>query len=199
MKKKIFVVISIFILVFLIFYSYKFFIPGNNKIIKDVNELDNYFLNIGDYVLEGKITINSNKNTNTYRLKESKVNGDMVQEIVNNDTKEGILIEYKENSLCIKNMKLDKCIIFEQYEDILNNPIDFCAFIEDYKNDSKKEVKEENQFYLISVRCKDNRNKYATNKKLYFNRGKGKIDKVEVKDINNNEKIIIEYSNFKLL
>ena len=36
MKKKIFIVAIIFILVISIFYCYKFFIPGNNKTIKDV-------------------------------------------------------------------------------------------------------------------------------------------------------------------
>ena len=65
-EEKIFIVAIIFILVISIFYCYKFFIPGNNKTIKDVNELDEYILGMKNYTLEAKITVNSNKNTNTY-------------------------------------------------------------------------------------------------------------------------------------
>ena len=42
MKKKIFIIFFILILHILIFCCYKFFIPGNNKNIEDVSDLNNY-------------------------------------------------------------------------------------------------------------------------------------------------------------
>lgn len=199
MKKKILIVSIIFVLVILVFCCYKFFIPGNNKIVKDVNELDEYILNIKNYTLEAKVTVNSNKNTNTYFLKEFSEEGKQVQEIFSDVDSEGIVLEYYEERLIIKNTKLKLSRIFDDYENLLNNPMDFNSFIEDYKSDSKKEVREENNFYVISIRSKDLKNKYITNKTLYFNRTANKFERVEVKDINNNVRIIIEYNNFKLL
>lgn len=198
MKKKIFVVLLIFIFVILVFCCYKFFIPGNNKIVKDVNELDEYILNIKNYNLEAKITVNSNKNTNTYFLKESIQNGKQIQEIFG-DNGEGIVLEYVEGNLTIKNTELKLSRIFDDYKNLLNNPIDFNSFIDDYKNDAKKEIKEKDNFYIISIKSKDLKNKYTTNKTLYFNRDENKFKRVEIKDINNNLRIIIEYSSFKLL
>lgn len=198
MKKKILIVGLIFVLVILVFCCYKFFIPGNNKIVKDVNELDEYILNIKNYKLEAKITVNSNKNTNTYFLTESVQDGKQTQEILS-DNGEGIVLEYDEGHLTIKNTEFKLSRIFDDYENLLNNPIDFNSFIDDYKNDNKKEIKENENFYIISIKSKDLKNKYTTNKTLYFNRDENKFDRVEVKDINNNLKIIIEYSSFKLL
>lgn len=198
MKKKILIVSVIFVLVILVFCCYKFFIPGNNKIVKDVNELDEYILSIKNYKLEAKITVNSNKNTNTYFLTESVQDEKQTQEILN-DNGEGIVLEYDEGHLTIKNTELKLSRIFDDYENLLNNPIDFNSFIGDYKNDDKKEIKENNNFYIISIKSKDLGNKYTTNKTLYFNRDENKFERVEVKDINNNLRIIIEYSSFKLL
>ena len=49
MKKKIFIIFFILILHILIFCCYKFFIPGNNKNIEDVSDLNNYISSIKEY------------------------------------------------------------------------------------------------------------------------------------------------------
>lgn len=199
MKKRIFIVAIIFILVISIFYCYKFFIPGNNKSVKDVNELDEYILGIKSYSLEAKITVNSNKNTNTYLLKETNEDGKLVTEIISESTNNGISFEYKNDSLTIKNTELGLPRIFADYKELFINPLDFNSFVQDYKADDKKEIKTKDDYYIVSVKSMNSQNKYTTHKVLYFSRSKNQIDKLEVKDINNNQTIIIEYSNFKLL
>lgn len=141
MKRRIFIVAIIFILVISIFYCYKFFIPGNNKSVKDVNELDQYILGIKDYSIEAKIIVNSNKNTNTYLLKETNENGASTQEIISENTNIGVCLEYKDDVLTIKNTELGLPRIFADYKEIFNNPIDFKTFLEDYKLDEKKNLK----------------------------------------------------------
>lgn len=199
MKKKIFIVAIIFILVISIFYCYKFFIPGNNKSVKDVNELNEYILNIESYNLEAKITVNSNKNTNTYWLKEKSENGSLVTEVISENTNNGIICEYKNESLTIKNTQLGLPRIFADYKELFTNPLDLNSFIQDYKLDEKKEIKTKDDYYIVSVKSVNTQNKYTTHKVMYFSRSKNKIERIEVKDINNNQTIIIEYSNFKLL
>ncbi len=198
MKKKIFIVAIIFILVISIFYCYKFFIPGNNKTIKDVNELDEYILGMKNYTLEAKITVNSNKNTNTYLLKETNENGKSIQEIISEGTNSGVVLEYEDEKLTIKNTELGLPRIFADYKELFNNPIDFMTFVQDYKSDDKKDVKIKDDYYIVSVKTL-NSSKYTTHKVLYFSRSKNQIERIEIKDINNNQTIIIEYSSFKLL
>lgn len=199
MKKKIFIVAIIFILVISVFYCYKFFIPGNNKSVKDVNELNEYILNIKNYNLEAKITVNSNKNTNTYLLKEKNEMGSLVTEIINESANNGIICEYKDESLTIKNTQLGLPRIFADYKELFSNPIDLNSFIQDYKLDDKKEIKTKDDYYIVSVKNMSTQNKYTTHKVMYFSRSKNRIERIEVKDINNNKTIIIEYSSFKLL
>ena len=43
-----------------------------------------------NYTLEAKITVNSNKNTNTYLLKETNENGKSIQEIISEGTNSGV-------------------------------------------------------------------------------------------------------------
>lgn len=199
MKKKIFIVAIIFILVISVFYCYKFFIPGNNKSVKDVNELNEYILNIESYNLEAKITVNSNKNTNTYWLKEKSENGSLVTEVISENTNNGIICEYKNESLTIRNTQLELPRIFADYKELFTNPLDLNSFIQDYKLDEKKEIKTKDDYYIVSVKSVNTQNKYTTHKVMYFSRSKNQIERIEVKDINNNQTIIIEYSNFKLL
>lgn len=199
MKRRIFIVAIIFILVISIFYCYKFFIPGNNKSVKDVNELNEYILSIKKYSLEARITVNSNKNTNTYLLKETNENGISKQEVINEITNNGVSLEYQDEKLTIKNTELGLPRVFADYKELFTNPIDLNSFVEDYKLDDKKDVKTKDDYYIVSVKSMNSQNKYTTHKVLYFSRSKNQIEKMEVKDINNNQTIIIEYSSFKLL
>ena len=76
-RRSIFVTIIFFIIILIFFciYYYIFQKNGNNIIIKDVNQAESYILNIRDYEAMVQITIESNKNNNTYNM-EQKVEND---------------------------------------------------------------------------------------------------------------------------
>ena len=132
MKKRIFVICVLLILIVLFSYCYKFFIPGNTKSIENVNDLNEYLSKINDYSVEAKVTVNSNKNSNSYNLKQSRIEGKCVQEIsdINNSMK--VIIENTKGKVIVKNTELSLENVFNNYDDVVKNSIGLDAFIEDY-------------------------------------------------------------------
>ena len=53
-------------------------------------------------------------------------------------------------------------------------------------------------YYIISVKSKNSQNKYAKSKTLYFDKLNNRIEKIVVKDINNNEMVVIEYIKLEI-
>lgn len=199
MKKKIFIMCMFFLCLILIILGYKFFIPGNTKNIESEVQLEEYILNINDYELEGNVTVYSNKNINTYKLKQQKKGDYQRQEIVNDDENYGLIIENEGNKITIKNTVLDLTSVFENYEDVAKNSMGLSCFIEDYRETKDVEITEEEQCYKISVNVRNSQNKYVASKCLWINKKNRKIEKFEVSDINNNKTIFIEYTKFEIL
>lgn len=199
MKKKIFIMCMIFLCLILIILGYKFFIPGNTKNIESEVQLEEYILNINDYELEGNVTVYSNKNINTYKLKQQKKGDYQRQEIVNDDENYGLIIENEGNKITIKNTVLDLTSVFENYEDVAKNSMGLSCFIEDYRETKDAEITEEGQCYKISMNVRNSQNKYVASKCLWINKKNRKIEKFEVSDINNNKTIFIEYTKFEIL
>ena len=179
-------------------YCYKFFIPGNTKSIENVNDLNEYLSKINDYSVEAKVTVNSNKNSNSYNLKQSRIEGKCVQEIsdINNSMK--VIIENTKGKVIVKNTELSLENVFNNYDDVVKNSMGLDAFIEDYESDDKKEILEKDGYYIISVKSKNSQNKYAKSKTLYFDKLNNRIEKIVVKDINNNEMVVIEYIKLEI-
>ena len=198
MKKRIFVICVLLILIVLFSYCYKFFIPGNTKSIENVNDLNEYLSKINDYSVEAKVTVNSNKNSNSYNLKQSRIEGKCVQEIsdINNSMK--VIIENTKGKVIVKNTELSLENVFNNYDDVVKNSMGLDAFIEDYERKKKKEILEKDGYYIISVKSKNSQIKYAKSKTLYFDKLNNRIEKIVVKDINNNEMVVIEYSKLEI-
>ena len=75
---------------------------GNNN-IDDIKE---YILNISSYYSESVITINSNKNTNKYVVKQSYISPNIFkQEVIEPSNIKGLTITYDGQNLEIKNNK----------------------------------------------------------------------------------------------
>ena len=105
MKRKVFIVFCIFGIIVLIFTCYNFFIVGNNKNIDNINEFDRYISKIKNYNIEALVTVNSNKNSNTYSLKQEYKDKKVVQNIKSQDGIE-LTIENYDGKTVVKNTEL---------------------------------------------------------------------------------------------
>lgn len=199
MKKKFFIACMIFLCLFLIILGYKFFISGNNKNIESVTQLDEYILNINDYELEGNVTVYSNKNINTYRLKQQKKGDFQRQEVINNDENYGLIIENEGNKITIKNTVLELTSVFENYGEVAKNSISLVDFIKEYRETADTEITEDEHCYILNIKGKNSRNIYTLDKSLWINKKSRNLEKFEVTDINNNKTILIEYTKFEIL
>ena len=204
LKKFLFIIIVIAILltIFLIFFSKKSYENmniGNNNLNKTLEEVEDYILNIKSYTATIEVTVNSNKNSNSYTLLQSNYEGISRQEIRSTENDSGIIIENVDNCLTIKNTQLPVEKVFSDYADVIKNSVGLDSFIDDYLCDENKEVIDKDGYYIISVRNKNSQNKYSLSKKLFFNKEKNSIEKIVVKDINNNETTIIEYIKLEIL
>ena len=77
-KKPIIIVLILFLIVLMIYFFInknnklfnKNFNIGNNITNKSIQEIEEYILNISSYEAELEVTVQSNKNTNKYILKQ---------------------------------------------------------------------------------------------------------------------------------
>lgn len=199
MKKKIFILCMIFLLLICLLLGYKFLIHGNNKNIESISELDEFILSIRNYNIEAKVTVYSNKNSNTYTLKQYKMEDYQKHEIFCEDRNEGLIIENNGNKLTIKNTVLGVEEVFDNYEEVAKNAVSFEAFLDDYIAADDRNVVEENDKYIVFIKVKNLANRYIENKTLVINKKNGNVEKIEIRDVNNNETIVIEYIKFQIL
>ena len=162
----IFIIMLILILgVILIKNNYKTSKNGNNISNKSADEIENLILNIGSYETTANITIKSNKNQNTYVVKQkyNKEGNLYSQEILEPSGIAGTIIKYDGKDLTIKNTNLNVKKIYENYSYIESNVLSLASFIEDYKQSENKEIKEENGIVTLQVKLSNN-NKYTMEK-----------------------------------
>lgn len=184
--------------VILIKNNYKTSKNGNNISNKSADEIENLILNIGSYEAKANITIKSNKNQNTYVVKQkyNKEGNLYRQEILEPSGIAGTLIQYDGKDLTIKNTNLNVKKIYENYSYIESNILSLASFIEDYKQSESKEIKEENGIVTLQVKLSNN-NKYTMEKTLYINKNENKIEKMEIKDTTQNVRIYILYNEIE--
>ena len=195
----IFIIMLILILgVILIKNNYKISKIGNNISNKSADEIENLILNIGSYETTANITIKSNKNQNTYVVKQkyNKEGNLYSQEVLEPSGIAGALIQYDGKDLTIKNTNLNVKKIYENYSYIESNILSLASFIEDYKQSESKEIKEENGIVTLQVKLSNN-NKYTMEKTLYINKNENKIEKMEIRDTTQNVRIYILYNEIE--
>lgn len=201
-KKNIIVMIAIIaIIIFICFFiknHYKSQNFGNNMSNKNIEEIEEYILNISSYQARIEITVESNKNTNKYLIEQTYKKDNISKQVVLEPSNiEGMEIIYENNILKINNSKMNLSTVYENYQYIVDNFLWLNSFIQDYK-DSKDSnsavVQEENDMIIMEAKTKNENNKYIYNKKLYIDKKTGKPTKLLIQDVNKKSLVYILYN-----
>ncbi len=197
-KKKMYILIVsaffIFAIAFIIIFS-----KNNYKTLKNINNINNQtrdkvydnILKISSYKATLEVTINSNKNSNKYILKQSHNLDEDTQEVLEPENIRGIKTTYNNGTLKIQSDNLNITKVYNDYKNIENNDLWLNSFIEDYKI-SKEKIVEENEEKIISIKV-NNRTK-----KLYLDKKTGKPTKLIVEDDNQKTVIYIIYNEIEI-
>lgn len=197
-KKKMYILIVsaffIFAIAFIIIFSknnYKTLKNGNNINNQTRDKVYDNILNISSYKATLEVTINSNKNSNKYVLKQSHNLDEDTQEVLEPENIRGIKTTYNNGILKIQSDNLDITKVYNDYKNIENNDLWLNSFIEDYKI-SKEKIVEENEEKIISIKV-NNRTK-----KLYLDKKTEKPTKLIVEDDNQKTVIYIIYNEIEI-
>ncbi|MBR6504886.1 MAG: hypothetical protein IKT41_04160 [Clostridia bacterium] len=192
------IIIAIILLIFFIKKAYNPSQNGNNIGNKSLEDIKNYILNISSYEAQVEVTVNSNKNTNKYILKQSCVMPDAyTQEILEPQNIKNLKTIYDGKTLKIENTKINLTKIYEEYQHIVSNTLFLSTFIENYKNDENSNIKTENENIVLECKIK-NDNQYQNSQKLYISKNTGMPIKMEIKDANKNTLVYILYNEIKI-
>ena len=202
MNKKIITICLIFILIIILIFfiknNYKNLKIGNNIINQSAEKIKENILNIESYKANVKITITSNKNTNTYEAiqKYYKENNLYKQEIISPENIAGVIFEFNGKNLQIKNTKLNLSKIYENYNYIGSNELSLSAFIEDYKSNDSNNYENEEEIILETI--VRNNNKYRSIKRLYISKNTKLPIKMEIEDNAQNTLVYILYNEIEI-
>lgn len=203
-KQKIIIItiIAIAIVIFVsIFFkiNYKKINTGNNILNKTLDEVQEYICNINSYEATMEVTINSNKNTNKYKIKQTHDENEDIQEILEPENVKGIKFIYKDNTLQIINTNLNLTKIYNNYPYIESNNLWLNDFLEEYKqadNENKEATENDEEVVLkLEVQNEDSNIKY---KELYLDKKTGNPTKLLIQDNNKNTVIYILYSEITI-
>ncbi len=202
-KKKIIIIVSIvlILIIFLCFFIKKYYKNqkvGNNMSNKNIEEIEEYILNISSYWAKMEITVESNKNTNQYVIEQTYQKGKISKQTVLEPSNiAGIQIIYEQGTLTINNTKLNLTSVYKNYEYLTQNCLWLDSFIQDYianKPNNKTSITEENDIITMETMTQNQNNKYIYEKELYIDKKTGKPTKLLIKDINKKNLIYISYN-----
>lgn len=204
-KQKIIIITIIIAIAIVIFVSiffkinYKKINTGNNILNKTLDEVQEYICNINSYEATMEVTINSNKNTNKYKIKQTHDENEDIQEILEPENVKGIKFIYKDNTLQIINTNLNLTKIYNNYPYIESNNLWLNDFLEEYKqadNENKEATENDEEVVLkLEVQNEDSNIKY---KELYLDKKTGNPTKLLIQDNNKNTVIYILYSEITI-
>ena len=165
---------------------------------KNIEEIEEYILNISSYEAKMEITVNSNKNTNKYVLLRQYIEPNLSKQVVLEPSNlEGLEIEYDGHKLTLNNTKLNLVKIYEDYQYIIDNYLTLESFINDYKNgigNNTSKVYEENGEVVLEVM--PDANKYI--KKLCISKNTLAPTKLMIENINQKTLVYILYNEIKI-
>ncbi len=195
-------IVIIIILIFLLKNNYKISNLGNNMSNKNIEEIEKYILDISSYEATIDVTVESNKNTNKYLIKQEYIKDTISKQTVLEPSNiEGMEIIYKDNTLKLNNTRLNLSSVYENYNFAVDNYMWLDSFIQDYKNGKEcnnTTLEEENDIVTMKVNLQNQNNKYICNKTLYIDKNAGKPTKLVIQDINKKNLVYILYNEITL-
>ena len=200
-KKIMIIILLISIIIICMFFiknNYRFSKNGNNISNKSADEIKEYILNIDSYRAIATITIKSNKNENRYKVEQkyNKENNVYKQQILEPDNIKGVEFAYDGKNLTLKNTNLNIKKIYQDYAEICSNILSLSQFIKDFKNDNNSKCYSEKN--MVIMETTDEKNPYNQKKKLYINKTKGTLEKLEIIDKSQNVRIYILYNEIEI-
>ena len=195
-NKKIFLIIGIIVLILILFTFFYFNTYKNSKSVNNIDKsnIKDYILNISSYEAKITVTVNSNKNTNKYILKQQyNSNNVFKQEVIEPDNISGLKTIYDGNSLKIENTKLNLSHLYDSYEYISDNVLDLYTFIQNYKNSADSEYEEFDTEVVMRITNK-NGNRFNYYQDLYIDKNTALPKRMEITDKNQNLVVYIEYN-----
>ena len=206
-KRNIIIAVIVILLAVLIFYiffaknNYKIFETGNTMSNKNIEEIEEYILNINSYEAKIEVTVESNKNTNKYVLLQQYVSPNQYKQTVLEPSNiEGTEIVYDGQNLKVSNSKLNVSKLYENYAYAVSNVLCLESFIADYqesKNMNANKLYEENEEYVMEAEIKEG-NVYTKNEKLYISKSTGKPTRLLIEDVNEKTLVYILYNEIKI-
>lgn len=196
-KKNIMIIWAVALLIIILIIIFpkndnKNIINGNNK---NIQEIEEYLLNINSYKAKIEVKVKSNKNENTYILKQQVKDNMCTQEVIEPKSMEGTKITYKEGTLEIKNTDLNISKIYENYPYISKNSLFLNDFINEYKNNGKKEIEEKDGTIIMKIETEE---RYNKKQNLYIDKQNLKPKTLEIIDMNENTRVNITYNEIEL-
>lgn len=198
MKRKYLIfLILIFFIIFLIFY-YKNFLNGNNTFKKSNEEIIENILNENlSYKSEVQVTIYSNKNENTYIINQEETKEYSKLEVVSKGDISGLILEYKENKMILKNTELNLEKIFDNYKELSGNYLFLKTFVKEYLESENCQILEDEENIIIKISLLEF-NKYIKYKELYIDKKTGLPNKLIIKNSDKQIKVCIIYNNIEI-
>lgn len=200
-KKFLFIILAIAILLVVISIifskkSYETINIGNNNLNKTLEEVEDYILNIKEYTATIEVTVNSNKNSNKYLIKQNHKEKNDEQEVLEPDTIKGVKLIYKDSSLIVENSNLNLEKIYNNYPYIESNILWLNSFIEEYRNSEQRNITEKNEEIVMQIKRKNDK-KIAT-EELILDKKTLKPTKLSIMDNSKNVIVYILYNEIEI-
>lgn len=202
-KKKVIIIllVSLLLIVSIYFFYKNNYKKGNfgNTITKSQENIEEYILNMSSYEAKVEVTINNNKNTTRYQLKQQYCEPNIFsQEVIEPENIAGLKTILEGEQLKIENSKLTLTEIYENYQYINENFLNLYDFIQDYKeNTNNTEFSKRDDEIIMQAKVRQE-NPYIVYKKLYLDAKTGLPKKLEVQDNNQKTLVYILYKEIKI-
>lgn len=167
------------------------------KIVENIDEV--FTKNIGyETTLEMKI-INDDKES-IYKMKEKYLRDDVISlEILEPKESNGITIEYKDDKIFLNHANIRQSITLRAVKDFDQGIllVNFYENLDSIKSIEQEEI-EGKDYYIIEYIPKE-RNKYNHERTIHLKKKGLEPYKMEVKDIDGNTRVIIDYDDFNYI